>query len=52
MGCDAHDLLLMKRALARSDAELFGHRARYEARVRVLAARLLDTTRLPMEPAR
>ncbi len=42
MSCDAYFLLLMKRALARTDAELFGHRARYEARARELAARLLS----------
>ena len=39
----AHRLLLMKRALARSDAELFGHRPRYLEVARRLAALLLST---------
>jgi len=43
MSSDAYFLLLMKRALARSDAALFGNRARYEQRARQLAARLLST---------
>lgn len=42
MSCDAYFLLLMKRALARTDAELFHNRARYEERARALAARLLS----------
>lgn len=46
MSCDAYCLLLMKRALARTDAELFGNRARYDERARVLAARLIDPGRL------
>lgn len=50
MSCDAYFLLLMKRALARTDAELFGHRARYEARARELAARLLSTA-IPAGPS-
>ena len=37
----AYRLLLMKRALARSDAELFGHRPRYLEVARRLAALLL-----------
>ena len=36
-------LLHMKRSLARSDAELFGHRPRYLEVVRRLAALLLCT---------
>lgn len=40
MSNDAYCLLLMRRALARSDAELFGFRARYEARLAVLVARI------------
>lgn len=52
MSCDAYDLLLMKRALARTDEALFGNRARYEARARVLAARLLDPSRHPAESLR
>ena len=39
----AYRLLLMKRALARSDAELFGHRPRYLEVVGRLAALLLST---------
>lgn len=42
MSDDAYCLKLMRRALARSDAELFGHRARYEARLAVLVGRLLS----------
>ena len=40
----AHLLLIMKRALARSDAELYGRRALYEARARQLTARLFNAT--------
>lgn len=40
MSDDAYCLLLMKRALARSDADLFGLRHRYEARLAVLVARI------------
>ena len=43
MSDTAYRLLLMKRALARSDAELFGHRPRYLEVVRRLAALLLST---------
>lgn len=43
MSEDAYYLLLMKRALLRTDAELFGNRARYEERSRQLAGRLLST---------
>lgn len=43
MSDDAYCLLLMKRALLRTDAELFGNRARYEERARQLAGRLLST---------
>lgn len=50
MSCDAYFLLLMKRAMARSDSELFGGRARYEDRARELAARLLSTEP-PVAPA-
>ena len=38
MSDHAYRLLLMKRALARSDAELFGHRPRYLEVARRLAA--------------
>jgi hypothetical protein len=41
MSEDAYCLHLMRRALARTDAELFGHRARYEARQIELAQRLI-----------
>ena len=40
---DAHNLNLMNRALARSDAELRGYRRHYEARRIQLAQRLLST---------
>ena len=43
MSDHAYRLLLMKRALARSDAELFGHRPRYLEVARRLAALLLST---------
>lgn len=43
MSDNAFRLLLMKRALARSDAELFGHRPRYLEVARRLAALLLST---------
>ena len=43
MSDHAFRLLLMKRALARSDAELFGHRPRYHEVARRLAALLLCT---------
>ena len=43
MSDHAYRLLLMKRALARSDAELFGHRSRYLEVARRLAALLLST---------
>jgi len=43
MSDTAYRLLLMKRALARSDAELFGHRPRYLEVARRLAALLLST---------
>lgn len=43
MSDDAYYLMLMKRALARTDAELFGNRSRYEERARQLAGRLLST---------
>ena len=43
MSDHASRLLLMKRALARSDAELFGHRPRYLEVARRLAALLLST---------
>ena len=39
----AYRLLLMKRARARSDAELFGHRPRYLEVAMRLAALLLST---------
>ncbi len=42
MSDDAYRLLLMTRALARSDAELFGLRPRYIEVARRLAARLLS----------
>ena len=43
MSDHAYRLLLMKRALARSDAELLGHRPRYLEVARRLAALLLST---------
>ena len=43
MSDHAYRLLLMKRALARSDAELFGQRPRYLEVARRLAALLLST---------
>ena len=43
MSDNAYRLLLVKRALARSDAELFGHRPRYLEEARRLAALLLST---------
>ena len=43
MSNEAYRLLLIKRALARSDAELFGHRSRYLEVARRLAALLLAT---------
>ncbi|MXN76416.1 hypothetical protein GR157_16920 [Burkholderia sp. 4701] len=42
MSDDAYFLLLMRRALARDDVELFGHRALYTARARQLAARIIS----------
>jgi len=39
---DAHNLYLMNRALARTDAELRGYRHYYEARRIQLAQRLLS----------
>jgi hypothetical protein len=42
MSDTAYRLLRMKRALARGDAELFGHRPRYLAVARRLAALLLS----------
>lgn len=45
MSDDAYCLMLMRRALSRSDTELFGFRARYEARLAALAARLLSNRR-------
>jgi hypothetical protein len=42
MSDDAYCLYLMRRALARDDAELCGHRAVYEARARQLAGRILS----------
>ena len=42
MSDHAYRLLLMKRALARSDAELLGHRPRYLEVARRLAAFLLS----------
>ena len=42
MSDTAFRLLLMKRALARGDAELFGHRPRYLEVARRLAALLLS----------
>ena len=38
---DAYMLGTTRRALARTDGELFGHRALYEARARELAARII-----------
>ena len=43
MSDNAYRLLLMKRALARSDAELFGYRPRYLEVARCLAAPLHST---------
>jgi len=43
MSDHAYRLLLMKRALARSNAELFDHRPRYFGVARRLAALLLFT---------
>lgn len=37
----AYRLLLQKRALARTDAELFGNRSLYESCIRELAAELI-----------
>jgi hypothetical protein len=37
----AYRLYLLQRALRRSDAELFGQRARYEASARIVGARLI-----------
>ena len=45
MSDNAYRLLLMKRALARGDAELFGHRPRYLEVAMRLAALLLSTER-------
>ena len=42
MSDDAYCLYLMRRALARNDAEFFGHRAVYEARARQLAGRIIS----------
>lgn len=44
MSVDAYRLLLMKRALSRSDKELHGSRPRYEDVARRLAAKLLNTS--------
>lgn len=41
MSNDAYRIQMMKRALSRSDAELHGFRANYEAVARRLAARLI-----------
>lgn len=41
MSDDAYRILLMKRAMTRSDAELFGNRARYEAVAKQCGARLI-----------
>jgi hypothetical protein len=41
MSNDAYRIVLMNRALARSDAELHGFRANYEAVARSIAARLI-----------
>ncbi len=46
MSDHAYRLLLMKHALARSDAELFGQRPRYLEVARRLAALLLSTSTL------
>lgn len=43
MSVDAHRLLLMKRAMARTDAELFGRRHLYADVAQRLAAKLLNT---------
>jgi len=43
MSDNAYRLLLMKRALGRSDAELFGQRSRYLEVAKRLAALLLST---------
>ena len=43
MSDDAYRLILMKRALARSDSELFGQRPRYLEVAKRLAALLLST---------
>ena len=43
MSDHAYRLLLMKRALARSDAELFGQRSRYLEVAKRLPALLLST---------
>lgn len=43
MSCEAYRLTLMQRALARSDAELFGNRQRYLDVAKRLAQRLLST---------
>ena len=43
MSDHAYRLILMKRALARSDAELFGQRPRYLEVAKRLAALLLST---------
>jgi hypothetical protein len=41
MSFDAYRIGLMKRALGRSDAELFGHRGLYEAALWRAAVRLI-----------
>lgn len=41
MSFDAYRLLLMKRAMARTDKELFGRRHLYEACARQLAAQII-----------
>ncbi|MEO5774700.1 MAG: hypothetical protein ABIQ32_11365 [Sphingomicrobium sp.] len=43
MSCAAYRMTLLQRALARSDAELFGQRQRYVDVARRLATRLLST---------
>ena len=47
MSDHAYRLLLMKRALARSDAELFGHRPRYLEVASTLAMTLCEPVSSP-----
>ncbi|WP_420213375.1 hypothetical protein ACN8ZM_39850 (plasmid) [Burkholderia aenigmatica] len=42
MSDDAYCLMLVNRALSRSDAELFGHRVQYQIRARQLAERIIS----------